>query len=457
MAFVMYATCTELSIHVVLTHVEAVAPLGAHAGLWRTTVGASRRRMAANTNVPASTTHGGDFLRIAPHKSGRGAYAARDAEPMQVIARDTFTHFSRSGGLHTPERPGVCSGCGAFIGKINSSLAPKICTVKFPDTSLQTWTIAASSSSHGDPHCAGDALCALCVDGEFQASDTFELMAARLLVLYVTSLVPDSNDWQRILQSHPAAGEKMAWFQKLHYDVSTVEPAFVARADKCVAQLSQLLSTETRGMISKELWLQTISKIALNSIDVKIPHPMVRYVAALDEETPDVRDAAYKSFRIVLAEYGSIEDAGVENNHSDSESESESDSESGSDSAGSANDEEEEDEEMDFDIPWGESTRTFSTAIFPPSEGVAVLGFCASINHSCEPNCEIVYIHDANALVVSTRAISEGDELTIPYVPTSLPVEKRRAMLLRRYGFHCECAKCQRELGSSRSKKRARR
>ena len=421
-----------------------------------------------------SVSHGGDFLRIGAHPSGRGAYAARDADSMQVIARDTFIHFAEKQCSGTATRRGVCGGCGAFVGTISSSLNPNVSAIKLPDTSLQTWIIHASSSSHQDPHCDREYQPEACVSFAQLESATFELMAARLLVLYVTFLTPQSSDWQRLLATYPALGKKMEWFEKLHHDVSTVEPYFVEHAEERVKQLSQLLSPEKREIISTDLWLQTISKVALNSIDVKIPHPMIRYVASLEEEMPEeVRAEAYLGLQRILADFSSIDDENDDEtdsqgenesenekeNDSENDSKNESESESESEQSGSEIDSaDEDDEELLFQVPSGGSTRTFSTAIFPPSEGTALLGFCASINHSCEPNCEIVYMHDANALVVSTRAISEGEELTIPYVPTNLPIQKRRNVLFKRYGFYCECTKCRRELESlnNRPSKRAR-
>lgn len=185
----------------------------------------------------------------------------------------------------------------------------------------------------------------------------------------------------------------------------------------------------------------------------------------------EVRAEAYLGLQRILADFSSIDDENDDETDSQSETESENENESDSENdskneSESENEQseseidsaDEDDEELLFQVPSGGSTRTFSTAIFPPSEGTALLGFCASINHSCDPNCEIVYMHDANALVVSTRAISEGEELTIPYVPTNLPVQKRRNVLFKRYGFYCECTKCRRELESlnNRPSKRAR-
>lgn len=361
----------------------------------------------------------------------------------------------------------MCGGCGAFIGTISSSLNPNVSAIKLPDTSLQTWIIHASSSSHQDPHCDREYQPEACLCFAQLESATFELMAARLLFLYVAFLTPQSADWQRLLATYPALGEKMEWFEKLHHDVSTVEPYFVEHAEERVKQLSHLLSPEKREMISTDLWLQTISKVALNSIDVKIPHPMIRYVASLEEEMPEeVRAEAYLGLQRILADFSSIDDENDDetDSQSENESENENESDSGNDSKNESESEseidsaDEDDEELLFQVPSGGSTRTFSTAIFPPSEGTALLGFCASINHSCDPNCEIVYMHDANALVVSTRAISEGEELTIPYVPTNLPVQKRRNVLFKRYRFYCECTKCRRELESlnNRPSKRAR-
>lgn len=42
----------------------------------------------------------------------------------------------------------------------------------------------------------------------------------------------------------------------------------------------------------------------------------------------------------------------------------------------------------------------------------------------------------------TVREVSEGEELTIPYVDAGLPREERRAKLRKNFAFECACARC---------------
>jgi hypothetical protein len=43
--------------------------------------------------------------------------------------------------------------------------------------------------------------------------------------------------------------------------------------------------------------------------------------------------------------------------------------------------------------------------------------------------------------VTTTRAVREGEPLTFDYV-NSVPLEQKRAVLLKQYGFRCLCPRC---------------
>lgn len=48
----------------------------------------------------------------------------------------------------------------------------------------------------------------------------------------------------------------------------------------------------------------------------------------------------------------------------------------------------------------------------------------------------------AELQLVARRAIAAGDEVTITYLDSSLPVVERRARLQGSYGFQCTCPLC---------------
>ena len=66
----------------------------------------------------------------------------------------------------------------------------------------------------------------------------------------------------------------------------------------------------------------------------------------------------------------------------------------------------------------------------------------ARINHHCTPNS----VWDWNArigkmTVHAVRNISEGEEITVPYL-NLMPYQKRRAELQTKFGFDCHCSHC---------------
>jgi SET domain-containing protein len=72
------------------------------------------------------------------------------------------------------------------------------------------------------------------------------------------------------------------------------------------------------------------------------------------------------------------------------------------------------------------------------------------MNHSCDPSAKQVLSPDgalqAEAVIVASRAIKEGEEITISYInvdDTELDsTQKRGAKLQSEYLFHCNCSKC---------------
>lgn len=88
-------------------------------------------------------------------------------------------------------------------------------------------------------------------------------------------------------------------------------------------------------------------------------------------------------------------------------------------------------------------------SVVAPIVGSALFEVGARLNHSCVPNVEVVgddEVNGAGRLALrSTRAIAEGEELTISYLsPAELDESaiERRSQLRERYGFACVCPLC---------------
>lgn len=85
----------------------------------------------------------------------------------------------------------------------------------------------------------------------------------------------------------------------------------------------------------------------------------------------------------------------------------------------------------------------------PPIEiGKSMYLLPSMMNHSCIPSCSV--IHYMNQLYVyAINELQPGDELTISYIDTDLPVTVRQQKLYELYNFHCRCKRCIDELSNS--------
>lgn len=79
-------------------------------------------------------------------------------------------------------------------------------------------------------------------------------------------------------------------------------------------------------------------------------------------------------------------------------------------------------------------------------EGSGLYSQQSKINHSCQPNCEIVFPHSNHVLqVVALRDIAAGEEVTISYLDECMLTSSRHSRqkeLKANYIFVCECERC---------------
>ncbi|XP_019382259.1 PREDICTED: histone-lysine N-methyltransferase SMYD3 [Gavialis gangeticus] len=74
--------------------------------------------------------------------------------------------------------------------------------------------------------------------------------------------------------------------------------------------------------------------------------------------------------------------------------------------------------------------------------GVGLYPSMSLLNHSCDPNCVIVF-EGYQLLLRSVREIQIGEELTISYIESLMPSNERQKQLKRQYCFECDCLQCQ--------------
>lgn len=73
--------------------------------------------------------------------------------------------------------------------------------------------------------------------------------------------------------------------------------------------------------------------------------------------------------------------------------------------------------------------------------GVGLWMLPSFVNHSCSPNARRLHIGDWLVMHAS-RDLKAGEEITFGYFDVLLPLEERRA-LSRRWGFRCDCERCE--------------
>ncbi|TMW59729.1 hypothetical protein Poli38472_004798 [Pythium oligandrum] len=78
---------------------------------------------------------------------------------------------------------------------------------------------------------------------------------------------------------------------------------------------------------------------------------------------------------------------------------------------------------------------------FPSIDGTALFPIICTMNHSCDPNCTVLYTRNGDAHVVAVRDIKQGEELCICYIDVDQDVRDRED-LLREYRFRCLCPRC---------------
>jgi hypothetical protein len=82
-----------------------------------------------------------------------------------------------------------------------------------------------------------------------------------------------------------------------------------------------------------------------------------------------------------------------------------------------------------------------------PLDGTGFFPFVACANHSCAPRAASLKGErdvDGAAVLVATRRLREGEEVSVCYIDDALPLAMRRAQLVD-YGFHCRCERCEAE------------
>jgi hypothetical protein len=230
----------------------------------------------------------------------------------------------------------------------------------------------------------------------------------------------------RALEAPPLAHFHRAAFEERGAEGASARDA--RAVDGCYRALEARWASVTGAELawSLEAFSELLGLLAMNAIEVKIPHP---FVFELNE--------------LVLSGAGADAKARLERLAPHLEALAKS-CERGSATRDDADEEEDDDEVVLFAVPCRGRELSITSAMLPASVGVGLFPTVAVLNHSCEPSCTVVYAHapDSHASVITAEEIEPGEELTISYVDVRLGVNERRAALSGRYGFVCDCRRC---------------
>lgn len=102
------------------------------------------------------------------------------------------------------------------------------------------------------------------------------------------------------------------------------------------------------------------------------------------------------------------------------------------------------DEEHEEDLDQDEEASYALNEDFVGVEGTALFSGICTMNHSCDPNCTVLYTKDGAAHVFAVQDIAEGEELCISYIDVDQEVNEREECL-REYQFVCHCPRCEEE------------
>lgn len=96
------------------------------------------------------------------------------------------------------------------------------------------------------------------------------------------------------------------------------------------------------------------------------------------------------------------------------------------------------------------NNKSRNTNLTPNDQTPGIWLTASMFNHSCLPNCAWAWTGDL-FVARANRDITEGEELTVAYVPSSYDYEKRNGVLKASNDFECHCPLCKADEAATRT------
>ena len=273
------------------------------------------------------------------------------------------------------------------------------------------------------------------------------LLGAKILAVALAG-DPDAHEGVAHLCARPMWDLAPSNAEDAEEYASNVRRAIEASWPKLKAALTAAFGADvTKNGRNVPCTLETYARLCgatqMNALAVKVPHPLMKYVVstvaaegALTEHVQWLMREKADRVAKKASEEEKVLDGAMDIDDIDL------DSDSDDDETREANG----DERYSFRWGYGEDEGfDFDTTVFPAFKGTAIFPLASSLNHSCDPNCEVAYVDDSRVHILAKRSISRDEECTIAYVDPDLDGEERREELKETYGFDCECDVCIRD------------
>ena len=252
------------------------------------------------------------------------------------------------------------------------------------------------------------------------------------------------------------------WWDAVHDKTPRLQSVLAQLVSESWSHLNEVLHLTERGMqteLSADYFARTIGLFEQNNVGIRLSHPVGNVLGKLDESDPKHAHALASTKSILTAqlnsaacmmeeehEHGDANGGDGDSNDNDNDSDDDDD-DNEEDHANGQGDVRPEDVESATSLEDLVRAAGGPDHIWTPLCGAAFYLKVCKINHSCEPNVEVLYSCSPEkgvyVKVRTLRALAPGEELLHSYVDRFDTLENRTAAIAE-YGFTCACPKCAR-------------